>query len=120
MKEQLILILIGSAAGMLSGLAGVGGGIIIVPCLVFFLGFQQHMAQGTSLATMSLPVAWMAYETWRKTGNVDFGTAAWLAAGFAVGGFFAVRLVPMIDGATLSKGFGLLMVLVGLKMLFGK
>src|SRR5688572_31778270 len=99
MTAQLIItaIIIGLAAGMLSGLVGVGGGIIMVPALVFFLHFTQHQAQGTSLAVLTLPVVIIAsiyyYYECRKQGTpIDLKVVALLAAGFLVGGFFGSKL----------------------------
>lgn len=114
------LLLIGGGAGILSGLFGVGGGILIVPMLVMLLGFEQKMAQGTSLATIALPLLWVAYQSYQKNANVDWQSAVIMAVGFAVGGYFAVGWVSKIDSALLARWFGVLLVLIGLKMALGK
>ena len=83
----IIIIIIGLAAGMLSGLVGVGGGIIIVPALVFFLGFSQHEAQGTSLGILLLPAGIFAVINYFKQGYIDIKVVLILFAGFLIGGF---------------------------------
>src|ERR1044071_8978369 len=92
MTTQLIItaILIGLAAGMLSGLVGVGGGIIMVPALVFFMKYTQHQAQGTSLAVLTLPVVIFGslyyYHQCQKMGTpVDLKIVGLVCAGFFVG-----------------------------------
>ncbi|HEX2684946.1 MAG TPA: TSUP family transporter, partial [Ferruginibacter sp.] len=84
----LIIIVVGVAAGMLSGLVGVGGGIIIVPSLVYFLSFSQKTAQGTSLAMIMLPVGIFGVIQYYKQGHVDFRVVGFLAIGFVVGSIF--------------------------------
>ena len=88
MQTILIVILIGIFAGMLGGLVGVGGGLIIVPSLIYFLGFSQHAAQGTSLGLILLPVGILGVLQYYKQGNVDFRVVAILAVGFLIGSFF--------------------------------
>ncbi len=78
----IILILIGLGAGILSGLIGIGGGIIIVPSLIFFLGFSQKMAQGTSLGILLLPIGILAVLQFYKAGYVDVKTVWLVALGF--------------------------------------
>ena len=94
----LIIIIVGLLAGMLSGLVGIGGGIILVPALVYFLGYGQHQAQGTSLGVLVLPVALVAflkyYSDCKKMGTpIDFKIIALLAIGFIVGGFLGSHLL---------------------------
>lgn len=115
------LLLVGVAAGSLSGLVGIGGGIIIVPALAFLLGFSQHMAQGTSLAVLSMPVVVLgAYEYYRK-GHVSIPAALLIAAGFVVGGLLGGRLANALPADTIRKIFGGLLLLLAVKLLvFGK
>ena len=87
----LILVLVGLAAGILSGLVGVGGGIIIVPALVFFLGFSQHEAQGTSLGLLLLPVGILAVMNYYKQGHIDVRIVLIMSAAFVAGGFFGSK-----------------------------
>src|SRR6187402_698626 len=124
MTAQIILtvLLIGLAAGMLSGLVGVGGGIIMVPALVFFLDYTQHQAQGTSLAVLTLPVVILAsvyyYYECRNAGTpIDLKVVGLLAAGFLVGGFFGSKMALAIDQELLKKIFAVILFYTGLKLL---
>jgi uncharacterized protein len=114
----LIIIMVGLAAGMLSGLVGVGGGIIIVPALVYFIGFSQKTAQGTSLALIMLPVGIFGVIQYYKQGHVDYRIVGLLAIGFLVGSFFGSKLALTISQETLKKVFAVLMIVIAVKMLF--
>ena len=114
----LIIIMVGIAAGILSGLVGVGGGIIIVPALVYFIGFSQKTAQGTSLAMIMLPVGIFGVMQYYKQGHVDFKIVGLLAIGFLAGSFFGSRIALSISQETLKKVFAVLMILIAIKMLF--
>ena len=114
----LIIILIGIAAGMLSGLVGIGGGLIIVPALVYFLGMSQHSAQGTSLGLILLPVGIFAVMTYYKQGNVDIKIVGLLAIGFIAGSYFGSKISLSIPEETVKKIFAVLMILVAVKMIF--
>src|SRR5947208_13751310 len=91
MHVILILVLIGLSSGMLSGLVGVGGGIIIVPALVFLLGFSQHEAQGTSLGLLLLPVGILAVLNYYKQGYIDIRVIAIMSIAFVVGGWLGSK-----------------------------
>lgn len=124
MTTQLIItaLLIGLAAGMLSGLVGVGGGIIMVPALVFFMHYTQHQAQGTSLAVLTLPVVILAslyyYYQCQKAGTpIDLKIVGLLGAGFIVGAFFGSKLAVTIDQEMLKKIFAIALFYTALKML---
>jgi uncharacterized membrane protein YfcA len=117
-QQIIILILIGLAAGFLGGMVGIGGGIIIVPALVFFMAFSQHQAQGTSLAMMLLPVGILAVINYYKKGFVDVRYAALLAVGFTVGGYLGSKLSLGMAQDTVKKVFAVLMIIVACKMLF--
>jgi len=114
----LIIILVGIAAGMLGGLVGVGGGIIIVPALVYFVGMNQHSAQGTSLALIMLPVGILGVLQYYKSGNVDFRIVGILAIGFFIGSFFGSKLALSLPQETIKKVFAVLMIVIAIKMLF--
>ena len=114
----LIIILVGVAAGILSGLVGVGGGIIIVPALVYFIGFSQKTAQGTSLALIMLPVGIFGVLQYYKQGHVDYKIVGLLAVGFLAGSFFGSRMALSISQETLKKVFAVLMIIIAVKMLF--
>lgn len=120
MDTQLILIviLVGIAAGMLGGLVGIGGGIIIVPALVYFLGFSQKTAQGTSLGLIMLPVGILGVLQYYKQGHVDFKVVGVLAIGFLIGSFFGSKISLGLSQETVKKTFAVLMILIAVKMLF--
>ena len=114
------LIIIGFFSGMLSGLLGVGGGIIIVPCLVFFLAFNQKMAQGTSLALLTIPVVILGMLQYYKEGYVDFRIVVFLAIGFILGAFFGGKIAIGISEELLRKIFSVVLLIVALKLFFSK
>ncbi|RZL15421.1 MAG: sulfite exporter TauE/SafE family protein [Pedobacter sp.] len=114
----LILLLVGLAAGMLSGMVGVGGGIIIVPCLVYFLGFSQKLAQGTSLGLLLLPVGILGVMQFYKAGNVDVKVVLIIAAAFIVGSYFGSKWALSLPQDSLKKIFAIVMLLISVKMLF--
>lgn len=114
------LLLTGLLAGILGGFFGIGGGIIIVPALVLFLGFSQHMAQGTTLAAMIPPIGLMAAIAYWRAGHVDIKAAALIAAGFFVGGFLGGMLVQHVSEPVLRRTFAIVLVLVAVKMWFTK
>lgn len=110
-------VVLGGIAGILSGLVGIGGGIIIVPALVFFFGFTQHQAQGTTLGTLLLPVGLLAVQQYYKRGQVDLAAAAGIALGFFAGGFWGGKLSGLVSQIWLARGFGLFMIVAGLRLL---
>lgn len=116
----LILAIIGILTGIFSGLLGVGGGLIMIPMFVFFLGFSQHMAQGMSLAVMLPPVTLLAAWNYHKAGEIDWKIALIVSVLFIIGGFFGSKIALKIDQQLLKKIFGVFIILVGLKMLIGK
>ncbi|MBP7602962.1 MAG: sulfite exporter TauE/SafE family protein [Spirochaetes bacterium] len=113
----LIAVLIGSIAGLASGFMGIGGGVVIIPALVFMLGFDQHMAQGTSLAAMIPPIGLLAAYVYYRSGHVNVPVAALIAAGFIIGGMLGAKVVVNIDAATLRKVFGVVLLLLALRMI---
>jgi hypothetical protein len=114
----LIVVLIGIAAGMLSGLVGIGGGLIIVPALVYFLSMSQHTAQGTSLGLILLPVGIFAVLNYYKQGHIDIKVVGILAVGFVVGGYLGSKISLSLPQETVKKIFAVLMILVAVKMIF--
>ena len=124
MTVQIILtiIIIGIAAGMLSGLVGVGGGIIMVPALVFFMNYNQHQAQGTSLGVLTLPVVIIAslyyYYQCKKMGTpMDLRVIGLLAIGFMAGAYFGSKLAISLPTDTLKKIFAMILFYTAIKML---
>ena len=114
----LIIILVGITAGMLSGLVGVGGGIVIVPALVYFIGFSQKTAQGTSLGLILLPVGILGVLQYYKQGHVDFKIVGILAIGFLAGSFFGSKIALSLPQETVKKIFAVCMIIIAVKMLF--
>src|SRR5688572_24394925 len=114
----LLLILVGIAAGVLGGLVGVGGGIIIVPSLVYLLSFSQKSAQGTSLGLLLLPVGILGVLQYYKQGHVDFKVVAILAVGFLAGSYFGSKIALSLPQETVKKIFAILLILIAVKMLF--
>ena len=117
-QTLLIIIMVGIAAGILGGLVGVGGGIIIVPALVYFLGFSQKTAQGTSLGLIMLPVGILGVLQYYKQGHVDFKVVGILAIGFLIGSYFGSKISLSLSQETVKKVFAALMVLIAIKMFF--
>jgi uncharacterized membrane protein YfcA len=115
----IIVMCIGLIAGILSGLIGVGGGIIMVPMLLL-MGFTQQQAQGTSLAALLPPVTLFAVINYNKAGFIDWRYAIIISSLFIVGGYFGSKIAVNIDQRTLKKIFGGLLLLVAGKMIFGK
>ncbi|MDP8218702.1 MAG: sulfite exporter TauE/SafE family protein [Candidatus Theseobacter exili] len=120
MNPVFLSLFVGLSAGVVSGLLGVGGGVIMVPALVFLFGMTQRMANGTTLATMIPPIGLLAAWTYYREGNVNIQIALWICLGFFVGGYFGARAAHFIPQIYLRRIFGCLMLLVSLKMIFGK
>ncbi|MCB9171004.1 MAG: sulfite exporter TauE/SafE family protein [Flavobacteriales bacterium] len=116
----IILVLIGVLAGILSGFVGVGGGIIIVPGLVYIMGMDQHHAQGTSLAVLLLPVGILAVMNYYRAGTVDIKAAALIAVAFVAGGYLGSRWSLALPEIAVKRVFGALMLLAALKLILSK
>jgi hypothetical protein len=118
--QLLILIVVGVLSGMLAGVFGVGGAIIVIPALVFILGLSQHDAQGTSLAFMLPPVGILATWNYWKAGHVNWKMALILSLTFVVGAYLGSYFSINISDKTLRRMFGVLMLVVAIKMIFSK
>lgn len=116
----ILYLALGVFAGVLSGLIGIGGGVFIVPALVFLFGLTQHQAQGTTLAMLVPPIGILAAWAYYQQGYVDLRIAALLAIGFFVGSFFGAKLAIGISNIMLERIFGVVMLLIALKMIFAK
>ncbi len=117
---NLLFVSLGLLAGALSGLLGIGGGILVVPALVFFFGLTQQQAQGTTLAMMVPPIGILAAWTYYRYGLVDIKAAAFLCIGFFFGGFFGAKLAASLSNPVLEKIFGAFLLLVSLKLIFSR
>jgi len=120
MDTVIIILIIGVFAGMFSGFIGIGGGLIVVPCLVYFLGMSQHSAQGTSLAMMLPPIGAIAVYNYYKAGAVDFKVGAILCISFIIGSFFGSKIAIALSPGLIKKAFGIFIILLGIKMVFWK
>ena len=116
----LSLVLIGILAGVLSGLVGVGGGIIMVPLLVMFFSFNQHEAQGTSLAVLAVPVTAIAVFNYYKEGQINLKYAAIIAVFFVIGSIVGSKFALTLDQKVLKKIFAVVLVIIAGKMLLEK
>ncbi len=120
MIDVIIYIIIGIAAGTLSGLFGIGGGILIIPALMFLKGFPQLKAQGTSLIAMLPPVGILAFMEYNKKGNTDLVAGIIICIAMLIGAKFGAQLVNIIPMNIMKKAFGIFVILVGIKTFFGK
>ncbi len=116
--EIIILIVIGVVAGVISGSIGVGGGIVVVPALVFIMGFSQHDAQGTSLAFMLPPIGILAAYNYYKSGYVNWKFALIIILAFVIGAYVGSLISVNIPDKILRKIFGIFMLLIAAKMIF--
>lgn len=113
-------LLLGLAVGILSGLIGIGGGVFIIPALVFFFGMSQHQAQGTTLALLVPPIGLLAAWTYYKQGHVDLKVAALICAGFFIGGLFGAKIAVGLSNRVLRKIFGAALLLIAARMIFAE
>ncbi len=116
----IFLIVIGLLAGILSGIVGIGGGLIMIPMLILFLGLSQHSAQGTSLAVMLPPIGILAAMNYYKAGFVEWKFALIIAVTFIIGGYFGSKFAVSVSAAVLQKIFGVVLLVAAIKMIFGK
>jgi hypothetical protein len=115
-----MILLVGLIVGVISGIVGIGGGILFVPALIWLLGMDQHKAQGTSLGALLAPVGIFAFMEYYRKGNADVRVAALLAAGFLVGGYFGAVGAQHIPEVWLRRIFALTLLAVGGRMWFSK
>ncbi|PJI08112.1 MULTISPECIES: sulfite exporter TauE/SafE family protein [Clostridium] len=120
MIDFIIYAVVGILAGILSGLFGIGGGIIIVPGLIFLKGFSQIKAQGTSLVAMLPPVGILAFMQYYKKGNVDIVAGIIICIAMVIAAKFGGQLANQLPVSTMKKAFGIFIILVGIKTFFGK
>ena len=120
MTNIILFIAIGLMAGILSGMFGIGGGIIIVPALMYLCGFSQLKAQGTSLAILLPPVGILAFISYYKRGQVNVQAGILICIFLVIGSVFGAKIANNIPLSILKKAFGVLMILISLKMIFSK
>ncbi|MBS1950822.1 MAG: hypothetical protein OJF59_001907 [Cytophagales bacterium] len=120
MKTPLILLMVGCCAGILSGMIGIGGGVVLIPALVYLLGYTQHLAEGTTLAAMVPPIGFLAAWVYYKNDYVDLKAATLIAFGFFIGGYVGAKWANQLSSEMLQKIFGVIMFLLSIKMLWPK
>lgn len=114
----ILLLIVGLSAGFLSGLIGIGGGIIIVPALILFLGFSQKLAQGTSLGILLLPVGILAVLQYYKQGYLNVNYVLIIASAFVLGSFLGSKVALSVSDEKMKKVFAIVLLLIAAKMLF--
>ncbi|MHC5672775.1 TSUP family transporter [Nostoc sp.] len=118
MDNILVCLILGLIAGIVSGITGIGGGIIILPALIFLFGLSQHQAQGTTLALLVPPIDILAAWTYYKQGYVDFKIAGLLCLGFVLGGWLGAKIGTGLSNVILARIFGVLLLVSAIRVLF--
>jgi hypothetical protein len=113
-------LLVGIVVGLVSGVVGIGGGVLFIPALIWLFGMNQHKAQGTSLGALLAPVGIFAFLEYYRKGNADLQIALLLAAGFLVGGYFGAVGAQHVPELWLRRIFAIMLVIVGARMFFTK
>ena len=119
MPGWLLFAAIGLMGGVAAGLFGVGGGIVLVPALIYGAGFTQHLATGTSLAVLLPPIGLAATLEYYRHGNVDLRAAMVLAAGMFVGSWVGAYFANQMKGPHLRLLFGVFLTALGIYLVFG-
>lgn len=120
MNETIILLIIGLTGGLVSGVLGIGGGIVIIPMLVGFLGYTQKDAQGTSLGLLLLPIGILAVMNYYKAGHINLKAVAIMVITFVIGSYISSLYAVNLPEGTLKKIFAIFLFLYALKLFFGK
>ncbi|HLX13106.1 MAG TPA: sulfite exporter TauE/SafE family protein [Bacteroidota bacterium] len=119
MMQIVLFSLLGLAGGLFSGALGIGGATVLVPLLVYVMGFDQHKAQGTTTALLLPPLGLLAFLEYYRAGHVDIKAAGLMCLGMLLGGYFGAMLANHLPADWLRKIFGGVMMLVSLNMIFG-
>jgi len=120
MYELLIYLIIGLAAGIMSGFLGIGGGIIIIPALTMILGYSQQQAQGTSLALLLPPIGILAVINYYKAGSMNLKAAAFMAVTFIIGSYFSSKVAVQVPEQLLKKVFATFLLFYSIKLFLNK
>ena len=115
-----LALLVGVIVGVISGIVGIGGGVLFIPALIWLFGMDQHKAQGTSLGALLAPVGIFAFLEYYRRGNADLKIALLLAAGFLVGGYFGAVVAQHVPELWLRRIFAIMMVAIGARMFFSR
>lgn len=120
LNQVLILLGIGLLAGFFSGLVGIGGGIVVVPLLVFFFGYSMHLAQGTTLFMFLFPIGILGVINYYKAGMVNWKVALIMACAFFFGSYLGSKTALALDQVLVKRIFGVVILLVSIKMILNK
>jgi len=112
-----MFILLGVIAGAFSGVFGIGGGLVLIPALVYLFHFSQKTAQGTTLALMIPPIGFFAAYSYYKAGQINIKAALFIIVGFLIGSYFGAHFATMLPNKKLSKAFAILIIIAGIRML---
>ncbi len=115
-----LALLVGVIVGVVSGIVGIGGGVLFIPALIWIFHMDQHKAQGTSLGALLAPVGIFAFLEYYRKGNADLRIALLLAAGFLVGGYFGAVTAQHISELWLRRVFAIMLVALGARMFFSR
>jgi uncharacterized membrane protein YfcA len=116
MPALVLIAVIGLVGGLLSGLFGIGGGLVIVPGLILLAGFTATKAAGTSLAALLLPVGLLGAIEYYRAGQVDFQAAVVIAIGLLVGAYFGARIGTSLDPVVAQRAFGIFLLVIGARL----
>jgi uncharacterized protein len=111
------MIVVGLIAGTASGALGIGGAVLILPVLVYVAGMEQKIAQGTTLLLMLPPIGLFAALEYIRRGQADWYSAIWICLGFLIGGYIGAKLIAGASPMLLKRAFGVLLFVVGMKMI---
>jgi len=114
---QAAYLLLGLAGGIASGIFGIGGGVVLIPAMVFLFGLTQHQAQGTTLAVLVPPIGLLAALRYYYSGNVKIDMALFVCLGFFVGGFIGASLIQGVPDLVLKRLFGVFMLVIAVRMI---
>ncbi len=117
--SAVLFVVIGLAAGLLSGVFGIGGGVVIVPALIYWAGFTQHRATGTSLAVLLPPIGLAAMWEYYRHDNVNVRAAMIIAVAVFVGGWLGAVIANRVSGPYLRLAFGVFVVVLGMYLMVG-
>ena len=120
MNTILLLLSVGLVAGFLSGLIGIGGGVVIVPILVYFLSMDQKAAQGTTLFMFMLPIGFLGVYNYYKAGQIDVKSAMIMCITFIIGSYYGSKTALTMDTKLVKQVFGAMIILMGIKMVLNK
>jgi uncharacterized protein len=115
-----LALLVGVIVGVVSGIVGIGGGVLFIPALIWLFAMDQHKAQGTSLGALLAPVGIFAFYEYYRKGNADLRIALLLAAGFLVGGYFGAVVAQHVPELWLRRIFAIMLVVIGARMFFSR